>query len=339
VDPLDDAHWDADLAAFPGATFFHTSDWARVLAGSYGFKPAYFTVRDSGGIRSLLPVMEVDSWLTGRRGVSLPFTDKVAPLAPDQQAFDALYREALLLAKNRGWKYLEFRGGRARFGDVAASDSFLGHQLDLTAGESALFAKLESSTRRAIRKAQESDLTIEFSRDPDSVRSFYQLMCLTRYRHGVPPQPFRFYSSLQRHIMAQKKGWVVLARHGGHAVAGAVYFHFGGTVTYKFGASDEKFQHLRANNLVMWESIKRHVADGFERMDFGRTAADNDGLRRYKTGWGATEFPIDYVRFDLRSNQFVRGVISPTGWRTRLCGILPDPALRLVGSLLYKHIA
>src|ERR1035438_4361514 len=122
VNPLDDPLWDADLAACPGATFFHTAAWARVLASSYGFEPKYFTTRDSEGIRSLLPVMEVNSWLTGRRGVSLPFTDRVEPLASDQSSFEALYREALVVARQRSWKYLELRGDRGFLRQAPASE-------------------------------------------------------------------------------------------------------------------------------------------------------------------------------------------------------------------------
>ena len=43
---------------------------------------------------------------------------------------------------------------------------------------------------------------------------------------------------------------------------------------YKYGASDERHQNLRANNRVMWEAIRRHAADGFAILDFW---ADGDG--------------------------------------------------------------
>jgi len=49
---------------------------------------------------------------------------------------------------------------------------------------------------------------------------------------------------------------VVLASFDQENVAGAIYFHLGEKAVFKYGASDKKFQHLRANNLVMWEAIK-----------------------------------------------------------------------------------
>ena len=71
--------WDSRLNHFPGATFFHGAAWARVLHSTYGYQPVYFATVEQDRLRSLLPVMEVNSWLTGRRGISLPFTDDCLP--------------------------------------------------------------------------------------------------------------------------------------------------------------------------------------------------------------------------------------------------------------------
>lgn len=339
VNPLEDPSWDANLAACPGATFFHTAVWARVLHCAYGYRPAYFMAGDGSNVRPVLPLMEVDSWLTGRRGVSLPFTDECAPLSGDAGSFRRNYADVLRHAKSRRWKYLEVRGSGNLFDNAPASASFFGHRLDLQAPEATLFSRFDPSVRRAIRKGENGGLTLEFSRDIEAVRDFHRLMRITRRRHGVPPQPFHFFVCIQRYVLAQKQGWVVLARHKGVPVAGAIYFHFGKTVIYKYGASDEKFQHLRANNVVMWEAIKRHAAEGFATLDFGRTARDNEGLRKFKLSWGASEHTIDYVRQNPSTGHFAAAKAPGAGLLARLFQILPDPILRLIGVILYKHMA
>jgi hypothetical protein len=340
ADPLRDGPgWDAGLAGFPGATIFHTAAWARVLHHSYGFSPAYFTACSGDSPGALLPVLESDSWLTGRRGISMPFTDECAPLSADPECFQALYREALRTARVRRWKFLELRGGRALLGDVPPCASFLGHRLDLRKGEAALLAGLEKSTRGAVRKAGQAGLTVTFSRDLEAVRSFHALLVKTRKRHGVPPQPFRFFEEIHRHILSPGRGWVALARSGDVPVAGAVYFHHGPTVTYKYGASDSAFNHLSGNNLVTWESIRRHAAEGFATFDFGRTPLDNAGLRKFKMGWGPAEHRIEYVRHDRRSGRYAADSGAGPRWRGRLLRALPEPLLKLIGSVLYRHAA
>lgn len=283
--------------------------------------------------------MEVDSWLTGRRGVSLPFTDECEPLCEDAGAFREIWRAALDHGRARAWKYLEIRGGRSLLGDAPASTSFWGHRINLDVGEARLFEGLESPVRRAVRKAEKSGLTIEFSQDLGAVRAFYGLLCQTRRRHGVPPQPFSFFSNIQRHVLAQGLGRVVLARHGSMPVAGAIFFQFGGAAIYKFGASDETRQHLRANNLVMWEAIKSYSRQGCARLDLGRTSLGNEGLRRFKLGWGAQERRIDYARYDLRADRFVTAPDEAEGWHNRVFRLLPLPLSRLIGTVLYKHVA
>jgi hypothetical protein len=339
ANPLDDAGWNAKLTPCQPASFFHSVAWARVLHDTYGFKPFYFTLAGREGLRALLPVMEVSSWLTGKRGLSLPFTDECEPLCPDAASFQRLFQAALDCAKEQGWKYLECRGGKPWFGKATASTSFFGHELDLHNEESALWAQVDGSTRRAIRKAGRSGLAVEFSQDLDAVRAFHNLLCQTRKRHGMPPQPFRFFQNIHQHVLAQNLGQVALIRHGRTPVAGAVFFHFGKTAIFKFGASDESFHPLRVNNLVMWEAIKWHVRQGFSMLDFGRTSLGNEGLRRFKLRWGTRERRIDYVRYNLRTGAFVEARDESSGWYSRIFKVLPACLTRLVGTALYKHVA
>jgi hypothetical protein len=336
---MGDSNWDTELAPQSGATFFHGSSWARVLHETYGFVPVYLVKRQAGFIEALLPMMEIDSWLTGRRGVSLPFTDECAPLFRDAETFRSLVNEALNHAKVRRWKYVEYRGGLPAFDGAPASASFLGHSLDLRGTEGALLQRCEDSVRRAIKKAERNGLKVEISADLDAVQTFYGLFCKTRRHHGAPPQPFALFESIHRNVLIRRQGSVVLAWSGKVPVAGAVYFHFGNRVHYKFGASDRSFNHLRGNNLVFWEAIRHYALDGFQVLDFGRTSLTNEGLRKFKLSWGASEHRIDYVRQDCGTGSFVVVGDTSSGWRTKVLGVLPDPLFKLVGSTLYKHIA
>jgi hypothetical protein len=339
IDPLEEANWDARLKTCPAATFFHGTAWARVLQSTYGYTPAYFTMSESGCLRSLLPIMEVTSWLTGRRGVSLPFTDDCEPLWSDAALFRDLFRMAVEYGVAHGWKYLECRGGKLLFAEAPVSTAFHGHRLTLVSNVDALFAGVESAVRRAIRKAERSGVSVEVSRDLDAVRVFYGLHCRTRRKHGQPPQPFRFFRSIHDHVLSQDQGFVVLARYRQVPVAAAVFFHLGKKAIYKYGASDETFQDVRANDLVMWEAIRWYAQNGYEQLHFGRTSLANEGLRRFKLGWGAEEHRIEYVRYDMRTDGFVTADDGASGWHTRVFQMLPSVCGRLAGAALYKHVA
>lgn len=339
VNHVDEHYWDAEISAFPEATFFHGSAWARVLHDTYGFEPVYFNQGRQGPFQSALPAMEAVSCLVGKRGISLPFTDECAPLCRDAVAFERLHSALTSSAVRRKWNHWEMRGGRLFLPAAPASLAFWGHKLALNLNRPDLFSRIDSSTRRAIRKAEQSDLQVEFSISPETVRIFYRLLGLTRRRHGLPPQPFGFFENIQRHILSKGQGTIALARLNEIPVAGLMFFQFGSTALYKFGVSDESFQHVRANNLLMWRSIEWYSERGCVYMDFGRTSLGNVGLRRFKRAWGATERLIEYFRYDRKEARFVASRDDSTGWHNRLFRLMPLSLSRLVGTAAYKHMA
>ena len=312
---------------------FHSEAWLRVLEETYGFKPV--SLRGRGG--GYLPLMEARN-LFGKRGVSLPFSDYSAPLAVSLEQFRELWNEAIALARSRGWKYLELRGGKEWLPDAPASLRFYRHVLDVRDGEEALFARFEGSVRQAIRKAEKCGLAIEIRHDPEGIRAYYGLHCQTRKKHGLPPQPSAFFLNIQKHLLSKGLGVLVLARSDQIVVAGAVFFCCGKQAIFKFGASDQTGLQTRANNLVMWEGIRWLGARGCENVDFGRTSLENDGLRRFKAGWGTQEGTVEYVKYHVRHARFVVDKDRASGWHTKIFGRMPMPLLRIAGALLYRQM-
>lgn len=339
LSPIEDERWDSGLAASASCSFFHGKAWAEVLKQTYGYEPRYFALRAGETVEALLPMMEVDSWLTGRRGISLPFTDYCDPLAGGLSVFQQLFDEAVVYGRNRRWKYLELRGGQQFLTSATPSHRFYGHELALMEDEKELFAALTPAVRRAVRKAEREGVRIEFLNDARGIRQFYALHCRTRRKHGLPPQPFRFFQNVQKHILAQGGGIIVLAQAGARSVAGSIFLQMGQQAIYKFGASDERTLELRGNDLVMWEGIKYFAARGCRKLHLGRTSAVNEGLRRFKLGWGARECSINYFKYDLRKSTFMPGRDEALGWYNRVFAALPSGLSRCLGALLYRHVA
>jgi hypothetical protein len=67
INPIEYPGWDELLLTSTQSTFFHTSAWAKVLSESYKYKPLYFTIIEKGMLSALIPVMEINSFLTGKR--------------------------------------------------------------------------------------------------------------------------------------------------------------------------------------------------------------------------------------------------------------------------------
>lgn len=338
VAALEGSEWDARLGQFADATVFHGTAWLRALHSAYGFEPCCHVSRRQGADVAVLPLVEVNSWLTGRRGVSLPFTDECPALAVDADALRRTFADVCAYGRSRHWRYVEIRGDGQHLG-ATPSLGFLGHRLTLTRDAAKLFERFSSATRRAVRRAELSGVEIDFGSSMSAMQEFYALVCRTRRRQGLPPAPYRFLEAVRTHLLIPGHGCLVLARHAGAVVAGAVYLHGGTRAIYKYGASDERYQHVRANNLVMWRAIQRYADLGFTTFDFGRTSLGNAGLRNFKLGWATTEYPITYCKFDLRAGRFVTDEDRSSGWHTRVFRAMPPLLSRAIGAALYKHIA
>lgn len=347
IDPLADGDYDEWLLEQPGATIFHTSKWARVLAESYGHRPCYLTLGPKPG-RAVLPLMEVASALTGRRGVSLPFTDFCSAAGSPGGGME---NKALALGRDWGWRYMEFRGGESpgamqpSTGGNApakprASVAFWAHEVIVKACSTQPALNFSPAVLRAVRKAERSGLSTTISTDAGAMRQYFTLHCATRKRHGLPPQPWRFFDSISRNLVETGDGFVTLCKLGESAVAGAVFLTFGGMGIYKFGASLASAQALRPNNLVMREGFKACAERGCERVHLGRTSLGNEGLRRFKLGFGAQESTLEYHRYDYRRDAYVRTPDrAKPGWINHVFRALPIPCLRLAGSALYPHLS
>jgi lipid II:glycine glycyltransferase (peptidoglycan interpeptide bridge formation enzyme) len=181
---------------------------------------------------------------------------------------------------------------------------------------------MDSSVRRGVRKAEKEGVTIEISQSERAMRDFYGLQCLTRQRHGLPPQPLSFFLNLWRGIVSQNQGMVALAGCGGVKIAGAVFFFLGGRAIYKYGASDYRRQNLRPNSLVMWEGMRWL-----------------DGLRKFKLNFGSREDRIAYFKWDLRRTRFKVEVDGVAGWHNQVFSRMPRFLSRWAGEILYRHWA
>ena len=183
--------------------------------------------------------------------------------------------------------------------------SYWGHTLGLEGNPEKIMSGFRATTRRNIRKAEREGVTTEILTSLSAVKEFYRLYCITRKHQGLPPQPWAFFESIHKHLISAGCGFVVLATFQGEIVAGAFFLHFGNNAIYKYAAWKREYQHLRANNLVIWKAIQWYCENGYKSLSFGRTDMGNEGLRRFKKGWGAVEYPIKYYRYDVEKEEFL----------------------------------
>lgn len=340
ANPLELEDWNLRLRTFPSATVFHTREWAAVLKNTYSHRPHYLRESTPSSAPFLLPVMESASWIKGQRGISLPFSDECAALHSGLSATNDLLGAVRKIPASSRWRSWEYRGGAAQRGAAPFAQSYFGHKLEIQGASESIFAQFDGTVRTSLRKARQLEVTASTFTNFGAMQIFHGQLCETRRRHGLPPQPLRFFEEIQRNVVAGDLGFIVVAVHRGNPVATAVFLHFGETAIYKFAASDFRYRDLQANHYALWHGIEECRRRGCRALDLGRTSRSNLGLRHFKLAWRPQERSIDYVKYDFRRSCYVERERDLTvGWHNRLFRMLPLPISKAIGALAYRHTA
>lgn len=341
IDPLQDVRWGQFVERHPRATLFHSKEWLDALQRTYGYQARAVTTSRAGeALTNGLVFCRVQSWLTGKRLVSLPFSDHCVPLTDGAEEFDALLSHLHQEADRGREKYLEIRSVVGIPGlppDLPGSATFCLHRLDLRPSLDALYQGFQSSCiRRKIIRAERKGLTYEVGTSEELLRDFYQMAVLTRRRHQIPPQPLSWFRNLMRCFGDSVK--LRLVFHEGKPAAGILTIQYKGTMTYKYGGSDARFHRLGSMQLLLWKAIQEAKMNGLTEFDMGRTDWSNAGLLAFKDRWGAMRSTLLYLRHPVpKPNQ--RTDDLPMRIARRVFAWAPDSLLSTAGNLLYRHIA
>jgi CelD/BcsL family acetyltransferase involved in cellulose biosynthesis len=333
VDPCRDPRWTERSGCV-----FHTPEWLGLLAGQYGFRISAPCLVDSAGrIHAGVPIARVSSALTGSRLSALPFSDICPPfVAGEDRVTERQLAQELDRLASRQALALEVRAPLAGAGRPGAA--FHRHCVALADGASAAERRFRRrQAMQGVRRAMRCGVVVERRTDRDALAAFYRLHVATRRRQGIPTQPrgfiLRFADLFDRGL-----GFVLLAMLGDRPIAGAVYLTSGGVLTYKYGASDERFLDRRPNNLLFMESIRWGCEQGMTTLDLGRTDLGHESLRAFKLMWGADETVLSYTE--------VGSVSARRAARPAVPGVLatvirhaPASVGRGIGEVLYRHAA
>ena len=341
VDPFQDQRWQVFLSEHPNASIFHSPEWLEALRRTYGYEP--FVVTTSAPGRELtdgVVFCRIDSRLTGRRWVSLPFSDHCQPLVSGSEGLEHLLSPLQRDLKKENCGYIEIRPlggdhlqGAPRFGKAKW---FWFHKIDLRPALDEIVGSFHKDcVQRKIRRAEREGLTYEQGRSESLLKQFYHLLLLTRRRHHLPPHPLNWFVNLidclGQHVEIR------VASKDGRPVASALTLRYKQVLVYKYGCSNARYNHLGGMQLLFWRSIEEAKRDGFSEFDLGRSDWDNPGLATFKDRWGGVRSVLTYWRYPAPAV----GNLRPR-WTVRLAkdalAHMPAGLLSVAGKLLYRHV-
>jgi serine/alanine adding enzyme len=331
---LDDARWHAFVARHPDATAFHHPAWSAAIAECYGFRPIVAAaVNDAGDVSAGIPLLEVRAKPRPPRLIGLPFTDHCRVLANGSVGTTTFAAALADVRASHGVTRVDVRDDVP--GGHQVCDSVL-HVLPLAGDLDATHQRFDRNIKRNIRRATRAGVEVHRGDPVDElVDTFYPLHVQTRRRLGVPVQSKRFFSVLARRISADDLGFVSVARLHGEPVAAGLFLAYNGTLIYKYGASNARGWDARATHLMLWDALQYASEFGYRALDFGLSAHEHEGLRTFKSDWGATETPLVYTVFADR---------PPANGHSRALDVAgavikrsPAFVTKMLGSLFYRY--
>jgi len=340
IDPTRDSRWDEFLETHPDASIFHTRGWLEALQRTYGYVPVAFTTSPPGyPLANGVPFCEISSWISGRRLVSLPFSDLCTPLVENSEQLTCVLdylRDKIPLEK---WSYIELRPtGSVLTGpaDFGKTEIFFLHKLDLRPSLDEIFRNFHRDcVQRKIQRAEREGLVYEEGRSDSLLTKFYNLLLMTRRRHGLPAQPVDWFRNLISYL--GEKANIRVASKNGWPIASIFTLRYRHVLVYKYGCSDRRFSNMGGTQSLFWRAIQDAKKDQLSEFDMGRSDCDNHGLVAFKDRWGATKTELTYFRHPVRNSSAVakagRTLISKYVWP-----YAPRSVLVAAGRTLYKYM-
>jgi Acetyltransferase (GNAT) domain len=344
VNPLTDARWDELVNRHPRAGVFHTSRWLSALQRTYGYKPGVFTTcGPSELLRNGLVFCKVNSWITGRRLVSLPFSDHCDLLADSAAEQDKLLAHVCECVRRDGYAHAEIRPTTTEepehftAANLLPSETFCLHRLSLDVPLDVLLHNMHrNSFQRKIQRAEREGLMYESGQSELFLRKFYDLLLRTRRRHCLPPQPLQWFRNLLESM--GDKLIIRLVSKDHVPVAAILTLSHKITVTYKYGCSDERLHNLGGTPFLLWKTVQEAKNQGMHELDLGRSELNHAGLVQFKNRLGAVKTMLTYWRYPGARAADATHPMWAARVAKRIFSWAPDPVFVASGRFLYRHI-
>lgn len=313
--PLDEATWDAELAAHNQATLFHTSRWLNLLQRTHHVSVERLGIFDGDTLRGLFPI------LRRRRGPFLRIgspvngtsTPYLGPLVPDEllpttlALFDDIARRERAASVHLSFPHPINLGAIESLGFQVRQRVTL--MLPLAGRTSAeLWQGLKKNCRAHVRQAEQRGVEIVEAHDPDILDAFWALeQKVFRRRKQRAPNPRRFYTALWDTLRPSGQMNVFVARCAGHIVGVQINGWYQDKLYGLYGAVDDDYRRCSPGNLLEWHLIDWAAKQGMKTYDM--IDGTDAGWGEFKRSFGAVPEDTPYLFSDRsRAAALVRSV-------------------------------
>lgn len=172
--------------------------------------------------------------------------------------------------------------------------------LDVTPSETELLASFKQKTRYNIKVAEKKGVTVAIDDSPLAFEKYLELTEETTKRQGFYAHSREYHKKMWNTLHPVGIAHLLTAKYEGEIITTWILFKFNDTLYYPYGASTREHREVMANNLVMWEAIRKAKEWNCHYLDmWGALGPDTDpkdpwfGFHTFKSGYCARH--VEYI--------------------------------------------
>ena len=301
---LDNARWDAFVAAHPAGHLLQLSPWGA-LKSQFGWQALRLALEQDGQLHAgaqvlfrRLPLGRTLAYVP--KGPVSDFNDDTLTSQLWSTLHQAIRSRRAILLKVEP----ELPGDPtlvARFRDwgfQTSSQTIQPQQtirVDLAPDEEAILARMKSKTRYNIRLAARKDIRVREG-TLDDFDTFYALMQETGARDDFAVRSREYYQTAHQLFVSAGLARLFLAIYHDEPLSVLMAFACGDKAWYFYGASSDRHRNRMPNYLLQWEAMRWAKAQGCVTYDlWGIPDEDEESLEaqfteRHNGLWGVYRF-------------------------------------------------
>lgn len=312
TEPVDDDRWWDAWEGCDHATYYQSPGWARVWE-SYTdgeLTPAPQLVTFADGTEVVLPVCE----RSAMRGVVNVYEMSPAhtfggwlPVDPiETEHAEALLEYTLDTYSNLWWRQNPY-DPHMRELHVPYTKEDVTQIVDLEDGFEAAHDGWRSSHRRDARNAEDEGVEIRRDDDLADWQAYYKAYEASLERWGEDATSSHRWELFDRLAEEGENVQLWIAEVDGQLASGAVLVYGPDHVAYWHGAAHEEYFDLNPNHLLFREAMRDAAERGLRWFDFNPSGG-HEGVRRFKSGFGAEDLPANILKQETAALQGAEAV-------------------------------
>ncbi len=292
---LDD--WDSTLQQFPDRTICQSAAWLKFLAETQKGEIVIAALHEGNSVLGYFAGLMTQrfglrilgspfpGWSTAYMGLALK------PEVPRMEALEALQRFAFFDLRCVHLEFMDRHLSASAVGNRYPFRNYNGFEIDLSRDEDELFRNCSYDCRHCARKGMRLGVVIQEASDAGFADDYYsQAADVFAKDRLIPTHGRDRVAALIRYL--QPTGNLLLLRAfdpDGDCIATLISVGMHNRAEVWSGASWRAYQHLRPNELLVWETMRYWKSRSVQFLDMG-------GAGEYKRRYGGYKISVPWIR-------------------------------------------